>query len=168
MAKKNILILGIAVIVILAATIFLSATIKDNKQNTNVNPALQAVEGMKVASVEGEEINVVNPGKAIDSSEIAPNQLELIPLNDEAVITYGADGSVTKTVRAKSGARVFLSFVAEDDMNHIFSFAEPEMESVLVAFSKAGGNVSINFLAPGPGTYNYLIDGVSAGTLIIE
>lgn len=173
MAKKNYLIFGVVIAVLVVVIIALAAMTKPAPKTNapaNNNSVVNSVvtEEMTVQSVEGESINVVNPGKAVDSSEIAPEQLDLIPLNEEAILTYGVNGLETTTLRARSGARVFLSFIAEDEEQHIFSFADPAMESILVVFSKAEGPISINFLAPGPGTYQYTIDGTETGNLIIE
>lgn len=167
MEKKHFLVFGIIGAIIIVIIIAILAM--DKPKSGPVAPEKkQAPKEMVVETVTGETINVVNPGKAVDSSEIAPEQLEQIPLNSEAVIKYGVNGLETKTITANAGARVFLSFIAEDDNSHIFSFSDPAMESVLVMFSKQEGGKSINFLAPGVGTYQYNIDGKETGELIIQ
>ena len=161
--------LGI-VIVVLAAAIIILVMMKGGQPAANQQATTQQGAGV-VKSEDGTKIekitNVVTPGVAVDSSEIPQDQINQIPLNSEAILKYGNNGLETKSITAKAGARVFLTFHSEDDAKHTFSFSEPSMETVLVVFSKEEGDKSINFLAPGPGTYQYLIDNNEKGELII-
>ena len=180
MNKKNFLIIGLSVAILVIVIIILASGA--GKENNQISPS-----GTNKLAVSGEtpktvttiitandgsqtvqELDVVNPGKALDSSDIAPESLEQIPLNDEAIIKYGPNGLETTLIEVNSGARVFLTFSATDDKQHLFSFSDPTMASVLVLFSQEEGDKSINFLAPGPGTYEYMIDNNEKGTLIVR
>ena len=182
MNKKSFLIIGLATVILVVAIIILvSGAGKDSQTaktpNNNIAKSGQPVDAPEVVKVietnaDGvqveTELDVVNPGKAIDSSEITADSLAAIPLNEEAIIKYGPNGLETKSIVANSGARIFLTFSASDDKQHVFSFSDPSMESVSVMFSQEEGDKSINFLAPGPGTYEYLIDGQEKGTLTVN
>lgn len=181
MNKKSFLIIGLATVILVVAIIILVSGAKKDSQTTktpdnNVKSSQSAdtpgvvkvietnADGVQIET----ELDVVNPGKAIDSSEIAESSLAAIPLNEEAILKYGPNGLETKSIVANSGARIFLTFSASDDKQHVFSFSDPSMESVSVLFSQEEGDKSINFLAPGPGTYEYLIDGQEKGTLTVN
>ncbi len=167
MDKKSYLFLGIAAVVIIAVVIIL-ATANTNQDNQGANNNAP----QNVVTVPNEQtgapVVVEIPERAMDSSELSEVELEAIPLNEEAFITFGPNGLETTTIRAKNGARVFLTFSATDDKEHLFLFADESMEAILVMFSKAEGPKSINFLAPGPGVYEFSVDDIHKGQLIVE
>lgn len=154
MNKKNYLLLG-GVIVVLAVVIIILVSMKQ----PGVAPKVE---------------NAPVTDKITNETPVTPEQLEQIPLSEEAIIKYGKSGLETKTVTAQEGERVFLTFSAADEKTHIFTFspeaiaASNPLETVLVMFSKTEGDKSINFLSPGAGSYEYVIDNTEKGTLIIK
>ena len=99
---------------------------------------------------------------------LTQEEFAMIPLSPEVFIKYSSNGLETKLIKAKEGTRVFMTFIATDDITHTFAFTDKVLESIFVVFSKAIGGVSCNFLAPAVGSYEFVVDHTEKGTLVIE
>ena len=93
---------------------------------------------------------------------------EDIPVSKETIIKYGNNGLETKLIEAKEGTKVFLTFSASDNKNHIFKFTDKVLESIFVMFGISTGDISTLFLPPPVGIYEYSVDDIEKGTMIVE
>lgn len=156
MNKKNYYLLGGIIVLVILIIVLVSM-----KQSTSLPTNNQAEDNGNTTG------NIVE--KDLTPGPLTQEDIVRIPLSKEDFIKYSSDGLETRTVRGKAGQRVFLTFSATDDKSHIFTINDKALtEPILVMFDKAGGDRSLNFLAPEAGTYEFLVDNTEKGSLIIE
>lgn len=158
MNKKNYYLLGGIIVLVILIIILVSM------KQTAKQPA--------------QDLSAVNtgnntPGTILEKDKtpgpLTAEDIARVPLSKEDFIKYTDKGLETKTVRGTAGQRVFLTFSATDSKSHIFTINDPALaEPILVMFDKAGGDRSLNFLAPAAGTYEFTVDNTEKGQLIIE
>lgn len=112
-----------------------------------------------IALREADKGKTVVPGGSTAATE---NQ---IPPVDENAIDQPAqtivvdDGSFSpREVTGKAGTKVSLVFESKDENEHKIIFTDPVLSFIDISFSKAEGNKTLTFPAPGVGTYTFYID----------
>lgn len=158
MDKKNYLWIGIGVIAVVIALLLVMKT--TNTSGVKNTPTTTGTE--TGSSTKTEDVN-----QPVDT--IAPIIADTMPLSNENIIEVTGKTFTLKTIKVKSGEKVFITLSAKDDTEHAIGFIDDALSFITMKFSKAGGNQSITFPAPQIGTYTYYIDNkTNTGKLIVE
>lgn len=158
MDNKNYLWIGIGVIaVVIALLLVMKSTDKSDWQAT---PGV-------VETETGSLINDNTVNEVVNETVETP--VVEMPLATETVISANGQTFSPKSLRFKTGEKVFITLSAKDDANHKFQFIDADLSFITMDFGKDKGDQSITFPAPAPGTYSFFIDDEdNTGQLIIE
>ena len=169
MDKKNYLWIIIGVIAIVIALLLVIKTA--DKKKVNVPEVNNTETGVYTGGATiNTETGLIKSGEGEVINQVSTTSLtEAIPLATESIIKVESQTFTPKTIRVKSGGKVFITLSSQDDASHTFGFIDDALSFIIKSFDKAGGDQSITFPAPVIGTYTYYVDDkTNTGKLIIE
>jgi len=119
------------------------------------------------------EKNGANPATSSQVSTAATTTTAATEFKQQTVnaqVILEANGAVftPKTIEVQAGSRTFITFSAQDAVQHTFASDDPKLP-VLVIFSKKEGIKSTSFDTPPVGSYTFYVDSKdNTGTLIVK
>jgi len=111
---------------------------------------------------------IVPGGETATEDQIPPVDENAIDQPAQTIVVD--EGSFKpREVTGKAGTKVSLVFESVDENEHQIFFTDPVLSFIDIAFSKADGNKTLTFPAPGVGTYTFYIDDeANQGHLIVS